>query len=331
MADSNRPAVFVSGLAAGTFSTFQREVQNGRIFSTRFTPETTLCVDPATGRTFTVTSAPAQISAGQIMQFVLDSLSFPRNALCLPGGPATAAQGIVEIRAGARPARVVVRVTGLGALPPGTVLTVWLLHDLVVPPTLDQADIAALPRLAAGANAPNAVFTVDGQLSTVGRADVTVWNTVAVAVRAGTLTVQTDGTAILEVPLADELNMAIDPRVLLGGGVVPTTATMPSGIVAAVLTDTFMRQATVFPQLTVAQAFPQRLAAISQAAVQRFDRTGDGILTADEVSDVAGAFLTPAQFNRVAITVEPVVRATPETMPTEQGVVLVGLQRTACP
>lgn len=330
MADPNRMAVFVSGLPAGTFSTFQREVQNRRIFSTRFSPESTLCVDPATGRTFSVTLAPTQITAGQIMQFVLDSMSFPRNALCLPGGPAVAAQGIVEISAGARPARVVARVTGLGPLPPGTVLTVWLLHDIVVPASLDPADLAALPRLAAGVNAPNSVFTVDGQPSTVGRADVPVWNTVAVAVRAGTLTVQPDGSATLEVPLTDEVNLAIDPRVLLGGGLVPVTATMPSGIVAAILTDVFMRPATIFPQFTVAQAFPQRLLAVTQAVVQRFDRGGDGLITADEVQGFPGAFLTPGQFTRVAITVEPVTRATPETLPTEQGVVLVGLQRADC-
>lgn len=330
MADSQLPAVQVTGLAPGTFSTFQREVQNGRVFSTRFSPETSLVLDPATGRLFTVTSRPPEISPAQIMQFVLDSLSFPRNIFCVPGGPAVAATGVVEIRTGpAQPARLVARVTGLGPLPPGTVLTVWLLHDLVVPEALDAADLALLPRLAAGVNVPRAVFTVDGQPSTVGRADVPVWNTVAVAVRAGTLTVQPDGSATLEVPLTAEINQAIDPRVLLGPGLVPATATMPSGIAAAVLTDVFMRQATVFPQLTVAQAFPQRLAAVAQAAVQRFDRNGDGVITADEVADVPGAFLSPAQFTRVAITVEPVVRATPLALPTESAVVLVSVPRAA--
>ncbi len=329
MADSNRPAVFISGLAAGTFSTFQREVQNRRIFSSRFTPEANLCLEPTSGRLVTVTSEPTQITVEQILQFVLDSLSFPRNVFCVPGGPAAAARGTVEIRTEA-PVRVVARVTGLGQLPPGTVLTVWLLHDLTVPTTLDQADLATIQRLAPGANLPGTVFTVDGQLPTVGRADVPVWNTVAVAVRAGTLTVQVDGSATLEVTLSDDVNQAIDPRVLMGTGVVPATATMPSGMVAGVLTDTFMRQATVLPQLSVSQAFPQRLAAVTQLTVQTFDRGGDGLISAEDVREVAGAFLSPTQFSRVAITIEPVVRVTPATLPTEQGVVLVGLRSTSC-
>lgn len=322
MAEVTGPAVFISGLTAGTFSTLQRDVATGRIFSTRFSPEAALVPVPGTGKVFTVTSPPPEIGVGQIFQFVLDSFSFPRNVVCIPAGVAAGATGTVEIRAGAQPARLVARVRGLGLLPPGTVLNVWLIHDLVVPPTLDPADLAALPRALAGVNQPGQVFTADGQPSTVGRPDVPFFNTVSVPVRAGTMTVQPDGTALLEVPLTDEVNMAVDPRVLLGVPGVPPTATMPSGIVAAILTDVFMRPVTVAPDVPLAN-FALRLLTVVQAALARFDRNGDGFITADEGAGIPGAFLEPQQFHRVVITVDPATLGG-APIPSDQAVVLAG-------
>lgn len=323
MADVTQPAVVVSGRTAGTFSTLQRDVRSGRLFSANFSPETAMVFDPATRRLVTLTSEVPEIGLGEVFPFVLEGLTFPRNVFCLPGGPAAAAAGTAELRSQGQAAQLTARVTGLGQLPPGTTLTVWLLHDLVVPPTLDAADLAALPRISQEVNAPGTRFTLDGQPSLLGRTDVPTWNTVAVPVRAGDLTVQADGTAILQVSLGPERNMALDPRALVAPGTTAAAA-MPSGIVAAILTDTFMRRATVFPQLDVNTMFTQRLAAITQGAVARFDQNGDGVITADEVATVEGAFLSPRDFNRLAITVEPVQRTTPSLLPTEQGLVLVG-------
>lgn len=164
MSDGTQPVVLISGMPADTFSTLQRDVARGRLFSERFSPEQTLFFDPATRQIFRVTSVPGLAAPGQVIQFILDGQRFPRNLLTVPGGPAFAATGVAEIRvAAAVPARVVVRVTGLGALPPGSVLTVWLLHDIVVPSTLDAQDLAVLPRLAPTVNQPGQLFTLDGQ------------------------------------------------------------------------------------------------------------------------------------------------------------------------
>lgn len=152
------------------------------------------------------------------------------------------------------------------------------------------------------------------------------WNTLTVAVRAGDLAIGADGVATLDVPLTAEANVALDPRLLLGPQLAPAAA-MPSGIVAAIMTDVFLRQATVLPGLPAATALPQRLAAVAQAAVAQFDRDGDGVIAVAEAAVVPGAFLAPADFTRVAITVEPAVRTTPLLLPSDQAVVLVGLDR----
>ncbi|MCG0238825.1 MAG: hypothetical protein L6E13_06170 [Firmicutes bacterium] len=324
MADEGRTAVAVSGKAAGAFSTFQREIESGRLFSSRFSPESAMVFDPTSRKLVTVTSEIPSIALGDVFPFVLEGLTFPRNLLCVPGGPCCEARGSAELRAGGDVAQLTARVNGLGPLPPGTNLTVWLIHDLVVPDTLHPADLACLPRLAPGVNLPGTRFTVDGLPPNLGRTDVPAWNTVAVPVRAGELTVQPDGTALLQVPLSPDRNLALDPRALVAGIGGAAAPALPSGIVAAILTDCFMRPATVFPQLDVRTCLPQRIAAITQAVVSRFDKNCDGCVTPEEVAGVPGAFLCPGDFNRLAITAEPVAKTAPALLPTEAGLVLVG-------
>lgn len=327
MSRTSELAVSVRGVAAGTFSTFERDVARGKVFSSRLSPDTPPAFDPG-GRFAAPASAP--FARGQVFHFVLSSQGFPPTFFSAPGGFAGSARGAAELReTGTEPGTLTVSVTGLGPLPPGTELAAWLIHDLVVPPSLDPADLAALPRLAPEANTPGRFFTVDGAPPTAGRPDVPVWNTVAVPVRAGTLGVRPDGTASLRVALTDAARMALDPRALLGAGFFPGPAgALPSGLVAGILTDVFMRPATVFPQLPLATAFPQRLAAITHAAVANFDRDGDGSVSVQEAQSIPGAFLRAQDFTRVALTVEPTVRSTPPLLPTEHAVALVGLQRT---
>ncbi|BDG59895.1 hypothetical protein [Caldinitratiruptor microaerophilus] len=328
MSGTSELAVSVRGGTAGTFSTFARDVARGRVFSSRLSSDTPLVFDPATRQL--VPFPPAPSGRGPVFHFALSNQGFPPTFFSAPGGIAGSARGTAELReTGTDPGTLTVSVTGLGPLPPGAELAAWLIHDLVVPPSLDPADLAALPRVAPEANTPGQFFTVDGAPPTVGRPDVPVWNTVSVPVRAGTLTVRPEGTASLRVSLADAARVALDPRALLGMGFSPGFGgALPSGLVAAILTDVFMRPATVFPQLPLATAFPQRLAAITQAAVARFDRDGDGTVSVQEAQSIPGAFLRAQDFTRVALTVEPSVRSTSPLLPTEHAVALAGLRRT---
>lgn len=203
--------------------------------------------------------------------------------------------------------QVTASLSGLGTLPDPSVKPVlWLVADLSVPADLDPRDLAALPTGRSGmGNRPGEVFTVDGNPPTY----TPVPNTVTAAVSPGAFTLQPGGGWTLATDLDSATNRVFHPLVVLG----PTAlsdinASLPSGTVWRMLTDLFLRPVTVHPDLSLSKHFPQRLMAVLTAH-----------LTAE-----TPAYLEPIRFNRAAVTLEGPVRHTPRLMPTRENLMLMG-------
>jgi hypothetical protein len=88
---------------------------------------------------------------------------------------------------------------------------------------------------------------------------------------------------------------------------------LPTGTVARILTDLFMRPATVHPELNLKTQFAQRLTAVAQDVL---------------AAPGAVAYLDPAQFTRAAVTMEGIVRGTARLQPTREACVLIGAVQT---
>lgn len=295
---------------SGTFSTYRQEVASGRIFSSEHS-DLFSGAEPTAARRSLGVFAPL----APTLEFQLENRALTGGAFQLPEGFGQAA-GQVRIQGD----NVTASVNGLhSALPQGNNLTLWLLRDLTVPAGLDPRDLAILPHGPDGtANQPGAVFTLDGGAPGIGEAV----NTVALAVRPGHLAVEPTGRATLGAALTPQSNLTFDPRILAGSLADPT-AYLPSGVADRILTDLFLRQATVLPELSIRTHFGQRLLALVQREIAALDRNGDGKVTLDEVEGAADAFLRPDQFNRVAVTVEPLLKPVP-LLPNQAACVLIG-------
>lgn len=265
------------------------------------------------------TAAPQPVVGGLRLSLATDR--FPPNPFVGPNGLASRLNGSIDLG----PSQVSASLSGLQPLPQGFALTPWLIADLAIPSDLDPQDLALLPRVSPEFNLPGECFTVDGQACNIGRNDVRSWNAVGVAVRPGTLTVSPEGSCNGQWAWSDDWNWALHPMSLLGSGG-SLNAAVPSGVAMNVLTDLFLRPATVFPELPLQQQFAQRLMAIWQRHLSLWDKNGDGTITPEEVAGAAGAFLGPEQFRRAALTLEPIgQRSTPHLLPTQQACLAVGL------
>lgn len=187
----------------------------------------------------------------------------------------------------------------------------WLICDLTVPQDLAPGDLAQLPRGAGGhGNQPGAIFTVDGSSPTYGKNA----NTLSVAVSPGVLTQAGPDSWTLTGTLAQSTNQAFHPLAVLGPSALGNIdVALPSGTVARILTDLFMRPATVHPELHLRSHYPQRLAAVVQRVL-----TEPGAI----------AYLAPESFTRAAVTLEGIVRGTPRLMPTREACCLMANDRT---
>jgi hypothetical protein len=183
----------------------------------------------------------------------------------------------------------------------------WLLCDLSVPHDLAPGDLAQLPRGAGGTgNQPGAIFTVDGNSPTYGKNA----NTLSVAVSPGALSQAGSDAWTLTATLNPANNQAFHPLAVLGPSALGNIdVALPSGTVARILTDLFMRPATVHPELTLRSHYPQRLAAVVQRVL-----TEPGAI----------AYLPADAFSRAAVTLEGIVRGTPRLMPTREACCLMG-------
>jgi hypothetical protein len=181
--------------------------------------------------------------------------------------------------------------------------TLWLLHDLTVPLNLDPSDLAALPR----GNQPGFVFTQDGRPPSYGPQA----NVITIAVPVGTFEPTSDGLWQVHAQLTPAVNQTFHPLAALGPNQLPDpNQPLPSGTMTGILTDLFLRPASVLQHLRVKEHHADRLRAICQIAASR-----------------PPAFLDGAHFSRVAVTLEGPVRSTPDRLPTTETLILLGNNR----
>lgn len=284
-----------------TFSTLHSEMVGGRLFSTQM-PRTVGRVGARqlTRERPTVGSAPEPLR----FRFALSSQGLPAASLV---GPCASGQVQVSLPAG------LVSGSILGLLPlsdPALKPTCWLAHDLQVPVDIAAEDLAALPKGADGkGNRPGRLFTLDGNPPTYGvRA-----NTLAVPITPGEFTLDAAGVWQLKGEINESSNQSFHPLVMLGpAALADSNAPLPSGTVARILTDLFMRPATVHPQLSLQGHFTHRLSR----------------LVADVLDSGAGRlFLDASSYTRAAVTLEGLVRSTPVLMPTKETCILMALER----
>lgn len=300
---------------SSTYSTATREKAAGQVFSTQRTaaaapPPARPAVEPPRARAAIQRSLPRVQSLQPPVKrfaFPLSPLGFP-----MPSPVSPDAAGRVELigRLG-EPYRVEAQLTGLPPSPdPAIQPALWLMHDLTVPTDLNLADLAALPKGSTGAgNQPGSIFTLDGNPPTYGLRG----NTIAITVSPGRFAWSGNGTWRLESALDLSHNQTFHPLYLVGPeALADINQPAPSGTVASLLTDLFMRQATVHPELPLRSYFQQRLVAVTAKHL------GPG---------AAHTLLDGSAYTRAAVSLEGLVRPTPTLMPTRESCILVGPQR----
>jgi hypothetical protein len=107
------------------------------------------------------------------------------------------------------------------------------------------------------------------------------------------------------------VNQTFHPLSVLGpNDLADPNQAMPSGTMTGILTDLFLRQATLLPHLRVRENHAERLRAICQIWATK-----------------PAQYLDGAAFTRVAVTLEGPVRSTPSRLPTQEALILWGNNR----
>ena len=308
-----------------TYSTRQKEFSGGKLFSSRYT---TVAVSPApppqpeapravpTRAVAQEAEPPAPVPQRPVPEPVEQSHTFALSGAGLPQAKRIAPAGygtvVVKGRPG-QPFAVTGTISGLTSLKdPALQPTLWLIHDLAVPRDLAPEDLARLPKGAyATANLPGTPFTVDGNLPTYGANS----NTLSIVICPGVFQPGSGGLWQVNGSIDAGTNQAFHPLVVLGpSALADINVSLPTGTVARILTDLFMRPTTVHPELSLSTQFPARLTAV--------------------VNDVLGSGTVPTyvsgeQFTRAAVTLEGLVRGTPRLMPTRDTSFLQATARQA--
>lgn len=304
---------------SSTYSTAKREKAAGQVFSTlrmaaAAPPPARPPVEPPRARAVPPQSPPALLRGlpsgapgTKRFTFALAPLGLPLPTPVLPD-----AKGQVTLTGRLGDSyRVEAQFTGLLPPPdPAIQPALWLMHDLTVPTDLNPADLAALPKGMTGAgNWPGDVFTLDGNPPTYGLQG----NTIAVTVSPGRFAWTGNGLWRLESTLDQSRNQTFHPLYLIGPeALADINQPVPSGTVASLLTDLFMRQATIHPELPLRSHFRQRLIAVTAKHL------GPG---------AAHTLLDGSGYSRAAVSLEGLVRPTPTLMPTRESCILVGPTR----
>ncbi len=304
-----------------TYSTLQRDAAGGRVYSSRQSQVTVLPAGqgPTVQRVVPTPPAPAAAPQGSpaptrnpvASVAAVEAPVISKQFTLGPTGQKAAAQIGPQAsgRVGLTGNAVTAEIAGVNPLRDQAVQpTLWLVADLTVPTDLSPQDLAALPKGSTGTgNQPGTVYTMDGNPATYGPTS----NTISVSVSPGTFALQPDSALRLTGVLDNRTNQAYHPLVVLGPSVMADmNAALPSGTVARILADLFMRPATVHPELDLRSQFAQRLAAI----------------TRDVLSLGVVDFLAPSRYDRAAVTLEGPVRTTPRLMPTPNTCFLMALR-----
>ncbi len=298
-----------------TYSTANRDMGAGGVYTTRrpvpSAPRAAPRTPPRAATPREAPAAPAPVVPVPVRHsFLLRHSGLPAAQRLAPGVQGTL---VLEERPG-QPHRVEARLSGLDRIPdPAVRPALWLLHDLTVPLDLNPADLTALPHSLSGTgNQPGQPFTFDGNPPTY---EGPGSNTLSLAISPGRFSLSDDGTWRLETTLDPGVNQTFHPLYYAGPEhLADPNQGFPSGTAARILTDLFMRPATVHPELPVRSQFMDRLRRI-------VGRYLDGH-AGDEVLDGAA-------FTKAAVTVEGLVRATPTLMPTREACILLGTRHEA--
>lgn len=304
-----------------TYSTRQREFGGGNLFSSRVTQVTTLPQvrpSPAGAATLAPLAAPVVPLQAPVQipeaprevryQFALSPQGLPAAARIAPRAAGT----VTLVGEPSGTWRVASTIAGPARMPDAALVpALWLIHDLPVPHDLHSDDLALLPRGSNGhGNQPGTIFTVDGNQPTYGPNS----NTVTVSITPGGYVSNGTGGWQLTGRIDEATNHAFHPLVMLGPAALANIDhTLPSGTVARILTDLFMRPATVHPELNFRRDPSQRLAAVVRDVLAQ---------------SAAPEYLHPSAFTRAAVTLEGLVRGTPRLMPTREGCFLGANTRT---
>ncbi|HWI64217.1 MAG TPA: hypothetical protein VNT75_20455 [Symbiobacteriaceae bacterium] len=300
-----------------TFSTRDRDLSRGQLYSSRVTSVTT---QPAVRPVALAVGAPAappapapavvEAPVSPPVALPEQSFTFLLSTQGIVPAPPTGAQATGTVTLKGRPGSACSVAATLNGLSPHRDPSIrpalWLIHDLTVPEDLVPADLTALPRGAGlTGNQPGAVFTIDGNPATYGKAS----NTLSVAVTPGQFVQTGKDSWSLSGELDRGNNQAFHPLAVLGPSALGNIdVALPSGTVARILTDLFMRPATVHPELNLRSHYAQRLAAVVRNVMN---------------DPGAVAYLAPDRFTRAAVTLEGIVRGTPRLMPTREACCLM--------
>lgn len=263
-------------------------------------PATVTYSEPSSASDAPPFTPPPPAPAAQQYRFLMTSQG-------LPGLARLGAAPTGEVLLTGRPGEGYAIAGSLYGMPPlsdrSLVPTLWLLHDLTVPLDIAPADLAALPQ----GNQSGLLFTQDGRPPSFGPQA----NVITIAVPVGSFEPTPEGTWQVNAVLSPTVNQTFHPLAALGPNELqdPNQA-MPSGTMTAVLTDLFLRPATLLPHLRVREQHAERLRAICQSWALRPAQHLDG-----------------AAFTRVAVTLEGPVRSTPSRMPTQEALILWGNNR----
>ncbi|HWI52869.1 MAG TPA: hypothetical protein VNT01_12095 [Symbiobacteriaceae bacterium] len=162
-----------------TFSTRDRDLNRGQLYSSRVTSVTSLPQGPALPErtvTFAVAPqavAPAPAAAPAPTPAPEQRFSFALSAQGIVPAPPTGSTAAGSVAIVGRPGLAHTVTATLNSFKPHRDPAIrpalWLIHDLTVPADLAPADLAALPRgVGLTGNRPGAVFTVDGNPATSG-------------------------------------------------------------------------------------------------------------------------------------------------------------------
>ncbi|MFZ5814079.1 MAG: hypothetical protein ACOY93_02075 [Bacillota bacterium] len=296
-----------------TYSTVNREMAAGRVYSTQRSALVTPTVPRSRAALPSAAPAPApQAPAPQAPALPpTRRRSFQLNPMGRPGArqgqPGLTGAVRLEGRFG-EPYRVEGLLAGLPPSPdPAVQPVLWLIHDLTVPTDLDPADLAALPRGSGGSgNQPGSIFTLDGNPPTYGPQ----FNTLSIAVSPGRFTPAGAEVWRLDGQLDASTNLSFHPLYFAGPeALADPNQPVPSGTLARILTDLFMRPATVHPEFSIRTEYLPRLKAVTARHL------------AGEPSLLDGS-----AFTRAAVTLEGIIRPTPTLMPTRENCILLAHQ-----
>lgn len=284
------------------FSTMQKEMGAGRVYSTQHAASVT---PQAPRRAMPAAPPQAPVRTPLLGQAFAIPLRPAGSGLGYGGQAASGRVVLTE----AEPGRwhLAAEATGLPVLAdPAVRATLWLIQDLRVPHDLAPADAARLPRGAQGTgNQPGEPYTLDGNPPTYGLNG----NTLAIAIAPGALVPEGGERHALEAAIDASTNCGFHPLYLAGPeALANANEAVPSGTLAALLTDLCLRPATVYPDLPVTTQFLPRLRAVASR----------------HLGAQAPTYLDPAQFSRAAVTLEGPVRHTPWLLPTRETCLLMG-------